>query len=328
MTDGECGELEALTKYPPAVIVVGRSTFAKAMVVNRLLKQTILPCTYGGESSSIWRGIRFRYHQAELPRCVLTAPNNFDDVGSTITDSIPLSDLAIFDSDDPRNDIEMDVKMRSTLLMHCEVRLVPTWRSDEVAIDSFLKSIRGTVPIVVYAAAGKLHSSEITFLKNANAQLGSEPPILMVSVPLLPDLVMDQGSHFLDSGCVSDSSYQSPTENRSLSLCSVVKDCTPNESFGDLPTISEPVTIFQQLIDCGFLAVPSSQPDSYQADNDFVENFDCFLPSIAVFAQQTLRCHLMHTASLLNVVQRRCLQMFISVAFDMSRYLQVHLRCR
>ncbi len=160
-------------------------------------------------------------------------------------------------------------------------------------------------------------------------KMGSDAPMLVVNVPLLnlPDVVMVKQSPLLDSGCVLDASYNSLVEELSpLSWGCKGNDSTAaatDECSIDSPAPSEPATLFQQLIDCGFFSVMPQPADSYQTDNDFVDNFDCFSTAIIAFTRQVLQCHLLHTVSLLNVVQRRCLQMFISVAFDMSRYLQV-----
>lgn len=154
--------------------------------------------------------------------------------------------------------------------------------------------------------------------------IGPEPPILFVSVPALPDVIREH-NNLLDSGCeLSDTSYSAAADSVPLSQLSNGGGDSYHATDGDTNgTAAESLTLFQQLIDCGFLSIMPLQPDACQVESDFVDNFDSLLKSVTVFSRRVLQCHLARTVSLLNVVQRRCMQMFITMAYDLSRYLQV-----
>ena len=158
---------------------------------------------------------------------------------------------------------------------------------------------------------------EIPVLKELRKVLGQEPPIFFVSVPLLPDLVIMEHSLSQDSGCLSDASLSCSSEHVNFWHSSSDNDMNTPQS------VPSSVTLFQQLIDSGLLSLMPRLPESYQMESDFVDNFESFPKTFTSFARQVLQCHLTRTVSLLNIIQRRCLQMFITMAFDMSRYLQV-----
>lgn len=170
MTDGEGAELDMLTKCSQVILVVGKSSYAKAMVVNRLLKQTLLPCSSCfDETSAKWRDVRIRYHHLEQPRCLLTLPSNFELVdvesGYNVEDTVRVSDLNITGNDEARNEATLDVKVRNSLLIYgTEIRFIRSWANGQAAIDSFQKHLQGTLPIVIYALAGKLLQPSVSYL--------------------------------------------------------------------------------------------------------------------------------------------------------------------
>ena len=85
------------------------------------------------------------------------------------------------------------------------------------------------------------------------------------------------------------------------------------------------LTLFEQLINLGYLSIlpssterPITDSDSYTAESELVESFDNF-PSVVPFTRQLLQAYLIKASSLLNLVHTRCLQTFILSAFDMQR---------
>lgn len=97
-------------------------------------------------------------------------------------------------------------------------------------------------------------------------------------------------------------------------------------------TFSACMTLFNQLLDLGYLSplpndVLSEQSDSegesdyvrnYTTESELIYDFENF-SQLALFVRRTLQNYLVRTTSLLNVIHTRCLQMFIMSAFDMAR---------
>ena len=168
MTESEKDEIDSLTKLRPAIFVAGQSCFAIAMVVNQLLKRPILPCSRGqGLCSDKWRNTRFRYHHLEHPRCVLTLPNNFELVdvepGNAIFETIHSTDLIISGNDEARNTATLDVKVRNSLLMYCDLFTFSFLSNKQSVADNFQKYTQNFVPIIIYALAGKLLQPSVSF---------------------------------------------------------------------------------------------------------------------------------------------------------------------
>ena len=101
----------------------------------------------------------------------------------------------------------------------------------------------------------------------------------------------------------------------------------------NLQNSSSALNLFQQLLDLGYVSFlpgsstadiarfrldSTSHSRTSYVESEFVENFDNF-PNIVQFTHSVLQNYLIKTVCLLNVVNTRCLQMFINTAFDMAR---------
>ena len=94
---------------------------------------------------------------------------------------------------------------------------------------------------------------------------------------------------------------------------------------------SNSLNLFQQLLELKYLSLLPTQSGSsplenstemYHLESELVENFENF-GNLATFTKHVLMNDLVTTTSLLNLIHTRCLQMFITTAFDMARDMMI-----
>ena len=140
-----------------------------------------------------------------------------------------------------------------------------------------------------------------------------------------------------DGGCNSDD-----VDNHNASMDVIFN----NDAFSPNTTLTNSVTsnagddahsdcvlgLFQQLLECEFITLVSPPRGirineatqlCESCQSELCDDIDSFRRTFPIFFKLQVRRLLIDTVSLLNIVHRRCLQAFITVAFDLSRDVQV-----
>ncbi len=133
---------------------------------------------------------------------------------------------------------------------------------------------------------------------------------------------------------MSNNRSKSPIRNlqNTLEKHKLTNDLSPSRSTPWTTTVSQSLNLFQQLMEVRYLSLlPSNTELSmdstgsngvYNLESELVENFDNF-NNLTEFTKHGLMNHLVKTTSLLNLIHTRCLQMFITTAFDMARDMMI-----
>uniref|UniRef100_H3AW84 Dual serine/threonine and tyrosine protein kinase n=1 Tax=Latimeria chalumnae TaxID=7897 RepID=H3AW84_LATCH len=285
----------AVSRYP-CVIILGQNCSTKCHVLNTLLGEKLLPPTKGSSEENCKRR-RLRFTHGKQKRISLALPEQYELVHNLAAnqgkwESIPEEDLEIqTDSEDlAQRMAELEVVSPHPLLQDADIIVAPCrgFLSSETILENCLKPI---LPIVIYAInEDKLSDSEVSDLREVKRKYLL--PVFFVKVP----------TSRLDSNA---------------------KEITPKTH----KTEKERTPLFHQLVDLDYLNTnccsSGSSISGTKAQSILMEYFDKFIRQLTAFAKQVLQMHLVDSATVLNGVHCRCLDIFINQAFDMQRDLQI-----
>ncbi|XP_077983398.1 dual serine/threonine and tyrosine protein kinase-like [Glandiceps talaboti] len=328
-TEEEC--LNDILDKPPCLVILGQSCYAKAVVVNEILGENILPQDDNADQpGSSCRMLRFQFGPKSNVSIVL--PDSFELVNENLHDydvhrtTIAKEDLEL------KGEAQFDPYLRQSVLEVClnhmlfqdgaQLVVSPCNCIGQNIVETYSKCVEGVLPIVVYAlSSNTLTTSQIQDLQDLRNS-SPEVPIFFVHVqpPGLNELTESAKDCFKSAQARFNSTSQMNNHNGDA-------DYTADMH-------SHRQTVSEQLCDIGYLkkitnninvhAMKSKNFDdsSMVVESELVENFDNF-STILLFVRHILQSHLVTVVTILNNAHLRCLKMFITTAFDMARDMMI-----
>lgn len=152
MEDGE--KVQRITEYPPAIVVLGQTNYAKARIVNALLSSDVLPLPLE-ETSAPWRTVHFKF--GHNPSVGLILPDNYElafplaSNSQTPGDAIPVQDLEVNLNDSAHGCAVLEVKLNNSLLRdRSQIIVAPSSHGISMA-QVYSRCTDDVLPIVIYA---------------------------------------------------------------------------------------------------------------------------------------------------------------------------------
>lgn len=310
-TNDALEKLVAKVQRIPNIFVFGQSCYAKALFVNIVLQQRILPLF-----SSQWRHILFKYGPT---RSIHLTLENEIEIVENLKAHEDSSWVTI-----PEEDIKR--KPNENLLDHCpsiEVILKHNILKDNVKIvvppdcppDQLVqvmgKLMENVLPVIVYAVSedtlSDLNIQEIRKLKNLY-----QIPFLFVSVTTK-----------LSDSSISTLSTESLTESEKHLV-----ESRSQVSYNKLHCLRD------QLIRLGYINSDSDGEKTDQSSRKKSFCLECSLDNalmcdttineeFILFLKDILRSCVLMMAATLSEIHNKCLRKFILCAFDMAREIQI-----
>ena len=167
----EEGEISAIVKKPPCILIFGQSNYGKAVVVNDIFGKTILPCVdYEAHHASNWRAARFLY--GEKTNVGLSLSCSFELISNLASyarqwQTIPVEDLEINetdedDTDNARGTAILDVRLPHTMLKDGGQVLVAPSEESLSMYQLYMKFVDEVVPIFIYAITDDYFTNNVS----------------------------------------------------------------------------------------------------------------------------------------------------------------------
>eukprot|EP00058_Branchiostoma_floridae_P000349 XP_002585837.1 hypothetical protein BRAFLDRAFT_289705 [Branchiostoma floridae] len=284
--------IQSVISRPPCLVILGQSCDAKASVVNELFGEAVLPTVRSRDVSVSWRMLRFKFGSSRNLR--LTLPDSFELVDTLAAyeqdwSTVPLADLEL--RGEHRTDVALAAAVVEVVLNHAllkdgsEVVVSPSHIPGLSTTQVFSKCTEDVLPVVLYAVSReRLSDWEVQELVDIREGF-PETPVFFVRT-------RDWPSNVAQSSNIAQSNRHSGPSNAAQTHRSV----SPNTTLRKAPK-----------------APPGSR---------LVESFDQF-PSVLLFVRQVVQTQLVRAACVLHSAHTRCLQMFITSAFDMARDIMI-----
>ncbi|XP_018566514.1 dual serine/threonine and tyrosine protein kinase-like isoform X2 [Anoplophora glabripennis] len=286
----------------PTLLIFGQNCHAKALFVNTLLGQTILP-----QFSTRWRYITFIYGHSKNIR--LTLGHDIEIVEKLKAHEKPW--ITIPEEDLQRNDEEslldhcpaVEVDLNHSILKENVKIMVPADCEVEELTEALSKYVHNILPIVIYSVYEEVlndtNIQEIRKLKD-NFKI----PFLFVSV-----------SNTEHSTFCSESLTESQQHSVGLNI---------GQKYSKLQNLQD------QLVRLGFIN------ENFKTD-DIVKRkslcLECSLDTLIcdkkineefiLYVSEMLKSSVLKMAGKLSVIHTKCLRKFILCAFDMAREIQI-----
>ncbi|XP_019765110.1 dual serine/threonine and tyrosine protein kinase isoform X2 [Dendroctonus ponderosae] len=309
-------ELEALSQKverTPNLIIFGQSCHAKAVLVNMLLQQKILPYF-----SSQWRHITFKYGQAKSVHLMLGEEieivENLNVHEEPNWETIPEEDIQ-------RNDKEnlldhcpsIEVMLKHKLLKENVKIIVPPDCHRDQLVEVLERIGEKVLPVIIYALSedtlSDFNIQEIRKLKDIYLV-----PFLFVSVnkielpALNTESLTEPKKHSLESN-----GEENVNQLHSLKEQLTRLGYISNDSDSDLSVTSEQT---DELLRKKPFCLECSLDNALMSDKTINEDF-------ILFIREILRSSKLKMALSLSELHNSCLRKFILCAFDMAREIQI-----
>ncbi|KDR15870.1 Dual serine/threonine and tyrosine protein kinase, partial [Zootermopsis nevadensis] len=312
--------LRSILECHPALVILGQSCHAKAVLVNALLGEIILPP--GGSS---WRWVRFLYGLSS--HIAVTRSSDFE-----VVDDLQAHDKAwtIVPEEDLRRSEaeEKDMAEHSTIL---DIEICHPLFKDNVQLlvppdfdthhsptfrEILSKGMENVLPVFLYAVGeDSLTDQNICDLRELK-QLFPELPVLFICTSASPQELTESEQHQLqENTCLQEES-------------SYTSQCLRREDI-DRSLLG----LIQQLARIGYLHLEETDSEEpsmttrpccgqFSVGSDFLDGLHK-LDQLLFFVRGCLQSHLVHVSSTLNDIHSECLRRFILSAFDMAREIQI-----
>ncbi|GJQ66842.1 hypothetical protein Trydic_g18598 [Trypoxylus dichotomus] len=285
--------LRDVVKKPPALVVFGQNCHAKAIFINFILNESILPV-----KSANWRWVKFVYGYRKTLR--LTLGHEYEIVDSLKAHEepwtiVPVQDLIRRENEFPLDHcptIEVDL-CNSVLRENVVIIVTPDCPTEHLG-DTLIKQLDNVLPILIYVISGEiLTEADIQDIRLIKEKY-SDSPILFINM---------SGSEVRNVYCETDEHF-----DRMQKTYNNLRD---------------------QLTRLGFLneiAEVTQKRRSFctecNVENNILNYFD--LPEqFSIYIQEVLKANLLKMSALLSEVHNICLRIFILCAFDMAREIQI-----
>ncbi|PAA88650.1 hypothetical protein BOX15_Mlig027899g1 [Macrostomum lignano] len=333
LSDADSQQLHNLLNQPVAMVVLGQTRYAKAVLVNEILRQDLLPVATDSDSVyNGWRMIRFRF--AAKPAVSLSLPDDNYDLMEDLSayqqpwDTIPEQDLIL--QAEERTDLAnraavMEVALNHPLLRDGAILVVSPCKELCNVAEVFSQCTRGAQPILVYAIElDHLTSSDLSELQQ-HRQLAPNLPLFFIRVP-------------------QPAAYANYRQQRRQFACPppVPPSAAAAAASGTGDLLQQPQAaprLFADLCELGFLSMmpgggsrgghPAGSTASSSASpadaacqplaSELVENFEANFCRILIYVRRALQQILVQAATLLNDNHCAVLNNFILLAFDLAR---------
>ncbi|XP_078677977.1 dual serine/threonine and tyrosine protein kinase-like [Branchiostoma floridae x Branchiostoma belcheri] len=301
--------IQSVINRPPCLIILGQSCYAKASVVNELFGEAVLPTMQSLEVSVSWRMLRFKFGSSRNLR--LTLPDSFELVDNLAAyeqdwTTVPLEDLELHG--EHRTDIALASAVVEVVLNHSllkEGAQVVVSPSHVIGLNTkqvFSKCTEDVLPVVLYAVnRERLSEQDIQELVDIRANF-PETPIFFIRTRDCEREEVTAEPTLLQQLCWIGFQVQSSN----MAQAHRYPGSSTQSQHSTSPNMTQ-----------SHYKVSKSLPQSR-----LVENFEHF-PSLLLFVRQVLQTHLVRAACVLYSAHTRCLQMFITSAFDMARDIMI-----
>ena len=157
-------DIHSIVKQQPCLIILGQTSYARALIVNEVLGQNILPVENYDEQA-VWRGINFAYGEATIISLSLAESYELVDNLSTPHGTnirVSAEDLEVTAQEAEDEAPFMEIRLHNPLLHDGGlVRVMPTWTSKLTLTNLYQKLARGVVPVVIYGVSHNCLSNEV-----------------------------------------------------------------------------------------------------------------------------------------------------------------------
>ncbi|XP_020708793.2 dual serine/threonine and tyrosine protein kinase-like isoform X2 [Athalia rosae] len=302
---------------PPAIVILGQDSRAKATLVNTLLSSAILPICSGS-----WRWIRISY--GERNHVSLTLNLEYEVVerlqsNEKIWHTLSVEDLTRSENEDLNCPTVLEVKVDKALLKDdVQIFVTPNHGATKVLSNGILK----VLPVFFYALGDEPLSEENLEELRDLKETYPDCPVLFVSST--KNVLIDSTDTELTES--EQHRLQEPTyQNGTSSIENDVEDI-------DIEKMNLlGVTWLNQIASLGFLRMEESvevdqlswlDGKDYGGSSHFI-NSRQKIDQVLEFTEGCLQNYLVTVSNLLNDVHTTSLRKFILSAFDMARELQI-----
>ncbi|XP_016771168.1 dual serine/threonine and tyrosine protein kinase isoform X2 [Apis mellifera] len=299
----------------PAIIILGQDSKAKAIVVNTLISNDILPVCNG-----LWRWIRLTYGQTN--HISLTLDLEYELVENLQANekpwsTLPIEDLTKSDNEDITYPTVLEVQLNLPILKDgVQIFIAPNNGAVKVLANEFLSIL----PIFLYALGEQpLTEQNLEELRDLKETYPFNPVLFISSLENIslngidPELTESE-QHRLQNRLYTNDSTSSKTDDDSI-------DFDRMNSLG--------LSWLDQLTNLGFLGMKESvEVDqlSWLGSGQYISDFvgSCRkTDQILYFIRGCLQTYLINASTYLNEVHTASLRKFILSAFDMARIIQI-----
>ncbi|KAF7287483.1 hypothetical protein GWI33_001447 [Rhynchophorus ferrugineus] len=297
----------------PTLLILGQTCHARALLVNLLLGQNILPL-----NSSQWRHVTFKYGPVKSIHLTLGSEIEIVEhlkAHERIWDSIPEEDLRRKDDENLLDHCpSLEVVLKHNFLKeNVKIMVFPDCLSDQLQ-DLLNKTLENILPVVIYAVSettlSDMNIQEIRKLKDI-----LKTPFLFVS------LTTSSSIHTV----ISSTSTESLTESERHVVESYSEACNIKLRF-----------LRDQLTRLGYINSESDSESSGKTrlsrrksfcldctiDNDFISD-NLINSRFNLFVRIVLKSTVLKMAGTLSQIHNNYLRKFILCAFDMAREIQI-----
>ncbi|CAG9759907.1 unnamed protein product [Ceutorhynchus assimilis] len=304
----------------PNLLIFGQSCHAKALFINLLLQQKILPC-----SSSQWRRIILKYGSTKSIHLTLDDEieivENLKAHEELLWVTIPEEDLRRTENENLLDHCpSVEVLLKHKLLKDNIKIIVPPDCSLDQLIEVLRKHVENVLPVIIYAVSEEtLTDSNIQEIRKLKDIF--HVPFLFVSLTTTDFQSKDANAFTLSTESLTESEKH------------LVESCR-QESENNLHSLRE------QLFRLGYLNAESDGENNEDKENtDKLKRkksfcLECSLDNTLIcdrdinkdfilFIKDILRSSILKMAKALSDIHNSCLRKFILFAFDMAREIQI-----
>ncbi|XP_069697228.1 dual serine/threonine and tyrosine protein kinase-like [Periplaneta americana] len=313
--------LTSILERHPALVVLGQSCQAKALLVNALLGEVILPP--GGRS---WRWIRFLYGLSS--NISVTLSLDFDSVGDINSPEKPCTVIPEEDLKRSETDSEgladlstiLDIEICHPLLKDSVQLIIPP-DCDDLHSAAFRevisKGMEKVLPLFLYAIGeDSLTDQNIHELRELK-QMFPELPVFFICTSASPQELTESEQHQLQEH----------------NMCFQEESCYTSQCLHSGDIDKSLTGLIQQLARIGYLHLEGTESGErsmttrpccgqFSVGSDFLDGLHK-LDQLLFFVRGCLQSHLVQVSSTLNDIHSKCLRRFILSAFDMAREIQI-----
>ncbi|XP_012680373.2 dual serine/threonine and tyrosine protein kinase [Clupea harengus] len=318
--------LHGVVGSTPYILLLGQDCPARYQLLNCLLGERLLPLGPDagapcGPQGLLCKRRKLCFTHGRQTRLSLALPGQYELVHQLAAhcgrwDTVPRQDLEIQEEcEDPAHRLaELEITLHHSLLQEAKIMVVPCPGVQPIT-EALEDCSRNIIPIILYALSQDVLSAE----QVADLHVIREAlpyPICFIRTP----------------SCSSSSSSPCLTPEASPE-CMRVGD---RDRDRDRERNRERSSLHAQLLSLGFLSGGAASENSSSGSTTgpvagstpppqsmLAEAFERLHRQLGSFAKLVLQHHQVEAANLLNGVHCRCLDLFISQAFDMQRDLQI-----
>lgn len=306
--------LRKILECSPALLIYGQNCHAKALFVNYILGQVLLPL-----HGSTWRWIRILHGITKRIRLTLADEYEFVENYGVQDHSwhvVPEQDLHRLENEIPLEHCpSLEVELYHPLLKDNVQIIIPPDCSPEELLDISTKGLDKIWPVIIYVIVdAKLTDENIKEIRKLK-EIYPDLPFLFVSM-----------SENVENMCNSTTELTESEQHHleQTATNSMLHNHCKNKLF-----VEKRQYLRHQLESLGYISEKTNE-QSYRnsccgdcaIDNAFISE-DEIIDKFMIFVQGCLKSHLLKMAALLSEIHNNCLRKFILSAFDMAREIQI-----